>query len=138
VVADNVAQPRFYTLLLTVYAALALLLAATGLYGVLAYSVSRRQRELGIRLALGATGPAVLRLVLGQAMRLIGAGVVLGLAGAAGLTRLIASQLYQTQPVDPVTFAAAAGVMTAVAAVATWIPARRAVRVDPAIALRNE
>lgn len=138
VVADNVSQPRFYTLLLTVYAALALLLAATGLYGVLAYSVSRRQRELGIRMALGATGPAVLRLVFGQSTRLIGAGVVLGLAGSVGLTRLIASQLYETQAVDPLTFAAAAGVMVVVAAVATWIPARRAVRVDPAIALRSE
>jgi predicted permease len=138
VVADNVAQPRFYTLLLTVYAGLALVPAATGLYGVLAYTVGRRQRELGIRMALGATGPAVQRLVLGQAMRLTGAGVVLGLAGSMGLTRLIASQLYETRPNDPVTFAAAAAVMIAVAAVATWIPARRAVRVDPAIALRSE
>ncbi len=138
VVADNVSQPRFYTLLLGIYAALALVLAATGLYGVLAYAVNQRKQEIGIRMALGAGGAAVFRLVLAQAMRLIGAGVAIGLAGSWGLTRLIASQLYRTPATDPLTFAAAAAVMIAVAAAATWLPARRAVKVDPAIALRSE
>ena len=138
VVADNVSQPRFYTLLLSVYAGLALILGATGLYGVLAYAVSQRRREIGIRMALGASEASVFRLVLVQALRLIGAGVALGLAGAWSLTRLIAAELYQTPAVDPVTFGAAAAVMVAVAAAATWLPARRAVQVDPAIALRSD
>jgi putative ABC transport system permease protein len=138
VVAENISQPRFYTLLLSIYAALALVLAATGLHGVLAYTVSQRKQEIGIRLALGATGAGVFRLVIAQAMRLMGTGVVLGLAGAWGLTRLIASELYQTPPVDPVTFIAVSLVMIAVGAAAAWIPARRAVKTDPAIALRSE
>jgi putative ABC transport system permease protein len=138
VVADSVSQPRFYTLLLSIYAALALLLAATGLYGVLAYSVSQRKREIGIRMALGAPGGEVFRLILSQSMRLVAAGVVIGLAGAWGLTRLIATELYRTPPVDPLIFGASATLMVAVAAIATWAPARRAVRVDPAIALRAE
>jgi ABC-type antimicrobial peptide transport system permease subunit len=138
VVADNVSQPRFYTLLLSIYAALALVLAATGLYGVLAYAVSQRRQEIGIRMALGASGAGVLRIVLGQALRLIGAGIIVGLAGAWGLTRLIASELYQTPASDPLTFAAVSVLMIAVAAIAALVPARRAVKVDPAIALRAE
>ena len=138
VVADSVSQPRFYTLLLSIYAALALVLAATGLYGVLSYAVSRRKREIGIRMALGASAGSVFRLVLGQSLRLVSGGILLGLAGAWGLTRLIAGELYRTPPADPATFAVAAGVMLAVAAAATWIPARRAVQVDPAIALHAE
>ena len=138
VVSENVSQSRFYTLLLGIYAALALVLAATGLYGVLAYTVNQRKREIGIRMALGATGGSVFRLVLAQALRLIGAGIAIGLAGSWGLTRLIASQLYRTPATDPLTFAAAATLMIAVGAAATWVPARRAVKVDPAIALRCE
>jgi len=138
VVSENVSQPRFYTLLLGIYAALALVLAATGLYGVLACTVNQRKREIGIRMALGATGGSVFRLVLAQALRLIGAGIAIGLAGSWGLTRLIASQLYRTPATDPLTFAAAAALMIAVGAAATWVPARRAVKVDPAIALRCE
>lgn len=138
VVADNVSQPRFYTLLLSIYAALAVVLAATGLYGVLSYTVNQRRQEIGIRIALGATGAGVFRLVLAQALRLIGAGVLLGIAGAWGLTRLIASELYRTPATDPVTFVSVALLMLAVAAVATLVPARRAVKVDPAIALRAE
>jgi predicted permease len=138
VVEENVSQPRFYTLLLGAYALLAVVLAATGLYGVLAYAVNQRRREIGIRMALGATGSDVLSMILSQSARLVGAGVVLGLAGAWALTRLIASQLYQTPATDIAAFAAAALAMAAVAAAATWLPARRAVKVDPAQALRSD
>jgi putative ABC transport system permease protein len=138
VVSANVSQPRFYTLLLGIYAAIALLLAATGLYGVLSYAVSQRLREIGIRLALGASRPSIFRLVMGHAMTLAGIGTLLGLAGSWALTRLIAAQLYHTQATDPVTFAAVAALMIAVAAAATYVPARRALKVDPAIALHSE
>jgi predicted permease len=138
VVAANVSQPRFYTLLLGIYAAIALLLAATGLYGVLAHTVSQRAQEIGIRMALGAPRRSILRLVLTHALLLVSAGVVLGLGGALALTRLISAQLYNTTPTDPVTFAAVSVLMIAVAAAAAYVPARRAVRVDPMVALRCE
>jgi len=138
VVSGNVSQPRFYTLLLGIYAAIALLLAATGLYGVLSYAVSQRLREIGIRLALGASRRSIFRLVMGQALTLVGIGTLLGLAGSWVLTRLIASQLYRTQPTDPLTFAVVAALMIAVALAATYVPARRALKVDPAIALHAE
>jgi len=138
VLMENVSQPRFYTLLLSIYAGLALLLAGTGLYAVLAYAVNQRRQEIGIRMALGAGAGGVLRMVLKEAMRLIGAGVVIGLAGSWGLTRFIRSQLYQTAPADPAIFTIAPLLMILIAALAAWIPARRAMRVDPAIALRSE
>ena len=138
VVSGNVSQPRFYTLLLGIYAAIALLLAATGLYGVLSYAVSQRLREIGIRLALGASHRSIFHLVMRQALTLVGIGTLLGLAGSWALTRLIASQLYRTQATDPVTFAAVAALMIGVALAATCIPARRALKVDPAIALHAE
>jgi putative ABC transport system permease protein len=138
VVSGNVSQPRFYTLLLAIYAGIALLLAATGLYGVLSYAVSQRRQEIGIRLALGASRRSVFRLVMGHALRLVGFGTLLGLAGSWALTRLIAAQLYRTQATDPATFAAVAGLMVAVALAATYIPVRRALKVDAASALRAE
>jgi predicted permease len=138
VVSGNVSQPRFYTLLLGIYAAIALLLAATGLYGVLSYAVSQRLREIGIRLALGASRRSIFRLVMGHALTLVGLGTLLGLAGSWALTRLIAAQLFRTQATDPATFAAVAGLMIAVALAATYVPARRALKVDPAIALHAE
>ena len=138
VVSANVSQPRFYTLLLGIYAAIALLLAATGLYGVLSYAVSRRQQEIGIRLALGASQWSVFRLVMQEALTLVGIGTALGLAGSWALTRLIAAQLYRTQATDPLTFAAVAALMLAVALAATYLPASRALQVDPATALRAE
>ena len=137
VVSATVSQERFYTLLLGIYAAIALLLAATGLYGVLSYAVSRRLPEIGIRLALGASRRDVFRLVMGHALMLVAAGTVLGLAGSWALTRLIAAQLYRTQATDPATFAAVAALMLALALAATCLPARRALKVDPATALRN-
>jgi putative ABC transport system permease protein len=136
VVGASVSQPRFYTLLLGIYAAIALLLAATGLYGVLSHAVSQRLREIGIRVALGASWATVFRLVMGHALTLVSIGTMLGLAGSWALTRLIAAQLYHTQATDPATFAAVAGLMIAVALAATYLPARRALKVDPASALR--
>jgi predicted permease len=138
VVSDNVSRPRFYTLLLAVFAAIAVVLAATGLYGVLAQTVRQRAREIGIRLALGAPRGSIFRLVLGQALLLAVAGVVLGIAGSLALTRLLAAQLYQTAPGDAGTFVEVSGLMLAIAAVSTYLPARRAVRVDPATALHFE
>ena len=138
VLSANVAQPRFYTLLLGIYAALALLLAATGLYGVLSYAVSQRLREIGIRLALGAGRRNIFGMVMGHALLLVSTGILLGLAGSRALTRLIAAQLYRTQATDPAAFAAVAALMIALALAATFVPARRALKVDPAIALRSE
>ena len=138
VIADNVSQPRFYTLLLGVYASLAVVLAAAGLGGVLSYSVSRRTREIGVRIALGASRGVVYRLVAVEALGLVSAGIVLGLAGSLALTRLIASQLYQTAPTDAATFAVVAPAMILVAAAATFFPARRAASIEPMIALRCE
>jgi putative ABC transport system permease protein len=137
VVSANVSQPRFYTLLLGIYAAIALVLAATGLYGVLSCAVSQRRQEIGIRLALGASRWSVFRLVMRQSLTLAGIGTLLGVAGSWALTRLIAAQLYRTQATDPATFAAVAALMAAVALAATCVPARRALQVDPAGALRS-
>ena len=114
VVTGNVSQPRFYTLLAGIYAAIALLLAATGLYGVLSHLVSQRRREIGVRLALGASHGDIFRLVMGRALMLAVTGTLLGLAGSWALTRLIAAQLYRTRATDPATFAAVAALMIAV------------------------
>jgi putative ABC transport system permease protein len=136
--AKELAGPRFNMLLLVIFAGLALVLATVGLYGVIAYSVSQRTREMGIRLALGAGRPAVLRLVMSQGARLTIAGVVAGLVGAAGLTRWMASMLYGVQALDPLTFGLVGMVLGVVAVVATYFPARRATKVDPVVALRAE
>jgi putative ABC transport system permease protein len=136
--ATELASPRFNMSLLVVFAGLALVLATVGLYGVIAYSVSQRTREMGIRLALGAGQPAVLRLVMSQGVRLTIAGLVVGLAGAAALTRVMASMLYGVSPLDPATFVLVGAVLGLVAAGASYFPARRATRVDPVVALRAE
>jgi putative ABC transport system permease protein len=138
VVAGTVAEPRFQTLLVASFAALALGLAAIGLYGVIAYSVAQRGHEIGIRMALGASAREVLVLVLreGLVLSLLGAG--LGVAGAAALTRLMVSMLVGVTPRDPLAFASASALLIAVATVATYVPARRALRVDPMTALRAE
>jgi putative ABC transport system permease protein len=138
VVRQSAARPRFYALLLAVFAALAVVLAAAGLYGVLSYAVSRQTREIGIRMALGASGAMVFRDVIRGAFALVLAGVALGICGSLALTRLIANQLYRTTPTDPETFAAVAFVLLAAGALAAFVPARRAVRVDPSVALRGE
>jgi putative ABC transport system permease protein len=132
------AQPRFRTTLIALFAALALLLAGIGIYGVISYTVTQRSYEIGIRLALGAGARDVLRLVIGQGLRPALLGVALGLAGALGLTRLMKSLLYEVSATDPLTFVVIALLLVLVALLACWIPARRATKVDPMIALRCE
>jgi putative ABC transport system permease protein len=129
---------RFRTTLLTAFAGVALLLAALGIYGVLAYFVSQRARELGIRLALGARPGEIFRLVVGQGMRPVAIGAVVGLIAAAGLTTFMQSLLFGVKPVDPPTFAVAIATLAAISFVACAVPARRATRVDPIVALRDE
>jgi putative ABC transport system permease protein len=138
VVSISVAQPRFRTVMLAAFSILALVMASIGIYGVMNYLVIQRTREFGIRLSVGAMQRDVLRLVLGRAVVLIGSGLGLGLAGAVVLARLIASLLYSVRPLDPLTFAAVPLLLSAVALTASYIPARRATRVDPMIALRYE
>ncbi len=137
-VSESVAQPHFSSLLLGIFAGLALALAAVGLYGVIAYSVVQRTHEFGVRMALGAERQDVLRMVLGQGIVLTLAGVGIGVAGALALTRFLGSLLFGIRPNDPATFAAVLLVMTVVALLASYIPARRATRVDPMVALRYE
>ena len=138
VMADASAPQRFSTVLLGAFAAGALLLAAIGLYGMLAFGVARRTREIGVRLALGATRREVLGLVVRQGMTLTLAGLGLGMVGALGATRLIRGLLYQTEPLDPVTFASVPGILAVVALLACYLPARRAASVEPMAALRAE
>ena len=138
VVADATAEPRFYALVIGVFAAVALLLAAVGIYGVMSYSVSRRTQEIGIRMALGAKPDDVIKSVVKQGALLAAAGVGTGLIGALALTRLMARLLYGVRPSDPVTFAVVAILLSTVAVFASYIPARRAAKVDPMVALRYE
>jgi len=137
-ISASVAQPRFRTLILLAFSMLALVMASIGIYGVMNYLVTQRTREFGIRISVGATQGDVLRLVLGRAAELIGAGTCLGLAGSAFLVRLIAKLLFGTAPLDPLTFAAVPILLATVAFIASYLPARRATRVDPMIALRCE
>ncbi|MCP3137914.1 ABC transporter permease [Pyxidicoccus xibeiensis] len=138
VTAEAVTRPRLLAMMLGLFAVLGLALAAVGIYGVLAYTVSQRQRELGVRLALGAQPADVLRLVLKSGMALAGAGVAMGAVGALGLSRVMGSILYGVAPHDPLTFGAVTALLLAVALLACLIPARRAMRVDPAVTLRGE
>jgi putative ABC transport system permease protein len=131
-------QRRLSMILLGVFAGIALLLATIGIYGVMSYSVTQRTRELGIRMALGAERPRVLALVVGQGMALAGIGVAIGLAAAFALTRLLASQLYGVTASDPATFGVVAGLLASVALMASLVPALRATRVDPVVALRDD
>ena len=138
VVAKTLSPQRFNLVLLGIFAAVALLLAAVGIYGVIAYSVTQRTHEIGVRVAVGAQPHHVIELVLGESGRLVAAGTLIGLAGAAVLTRFMSSMLFGVTARDPLTFIAVAALLGAVALVASYIPARRALRVDPMIALRHE
>jgi putative ABC transport system permease protein len=133
-----VAQPRLTTQFTGFFAALALLLTAVGIYGVLAYSVTQRIHEMGIRMALGASRGEILKLVVGQGMKLVLSGLVVGLVVSLGVTRLLASLLFGTSARDPLTFAAVTLLLIVVALLAAYVPARRAAMVDPIVALRYE
>jgi putative ABC transport system permease protein len=132
------ARPRFYAMLLSIFAATALLLTAIGIYGVMAYSVSQRTSEIGIRIALGAGRNSIFRLVVGQAMAIVGISLAIGLIGALAATRLLNSLLFGVGASDPFTFVGIMLLVSVVAFIAAWLPARRAMRVDPIIALRAE
>lgn len=138
VLAEGISRQNFNMLLLSIFAAIALLLAAIGIYGIMAYSVEQRTQELGIRMALGASRTSMLALIVKQGMKLAGIGVLAGLAVSYGLARLLSSLLYGVKASDPVTFGVVAMMLTFVAFLATYVPARRAMRVDPVVALRYE
>jgi putative ABC transport system permease protein len=137
-VAESVAQPRFRTVLLALFAVSATLIATCGLYGLMAYAVTQRRREIGVRMALGADRREVLRLVLSRALRIVGLGLVVGLVGAAGVTRVLQTFLFGVTPTDPIAFTIVTLLLIAVGLMAAWLPARRAARIDPWAALRAE
>jgi len=137
-VAASLTRQRFYALMLGIFAAIAAALGAIGTYGVLAYAVARRTNEIGIRMALGAQRGDVLRLVLSRGVILAVIGIVLGLAGAAGLSRSLTVMLYGLTPLDPRTYAAVTGLFAVVTALASYVPARRAATIDPMNAIRCE
>jgi putative ABC transport system permease protein len=136
--SESIARPRFYAVLLAIFAGVAGTIAAIGIYGMLAYSVTRYTREIGIRMALGAQRREVLALVLRQGLVLTAIGIIVGLAGAAGLTRYLQGMLFGLTPLDPMTYAAVAMAFAAVATIASYLPARRATKIEPLIALRHE
>jgi putative ABC transport system permease protein len=137
VVSESMARPRFYTSLLALFAGLALVLAAVGIFGVMSYSVTQRAREISIRMALGAHRGSVIRMIVGRSMALAALGLLAGMAGAAALATIIRSQLYNVQPMDPITIGAVVLVLAATAFAASYLPARRAASLDPGAALRE-
>ena len=138
VISESTARQNFNMLLLTIFAATALLLAALGIYGLMSYSVEQRTQEIGIRVALGASGSDMLRMVVRHGLVLAGIGLAVGLASAFALTRFIATMLFGVQATDPMAFGAVVATLAAVAWIAIYIPARRATRIDPLVALRYE
>jgi putative ABC transport system permease protein len=138
VISESVAPRRLNMLLLGIFAGLALVLAAVGIYGVISYSVSQRTREIGIRMALGASHTSVLRLVVGEGMILAVIGVTIGVVASFFLTRLMSTLLFGVSTTDPITFVAISLLLTSVSMVASLVPARRAMKVDPMVALRYE
>jgi ABC-type antimicrobial peptide transport system permease subunit len=138
IIDRNVVDRRQQMILLGAFAALALVLASIGLYGVLSYAVTQRSREIGLRMALGATGSSVVRMVVRHGLLLTGIGIAIGLAGSWAATRSLKNLLYGVSATDPVTFAEVAALLTLIALAACWIPARRASQVDPITVLREE
>jgi putative ABC transport system permease protein len=138
VVARSLFNQRLTTGVMLIFGAVALLLATVGLFGLISYAVSQRTHEFGIRLALGANTRDVLRLVIGQGLKLAGAGLLIGLAGGFALMQVMKTLLFGVSPADPMTFAASALLLLAVSLIACWIPARRAAKVDPLVALRHD
>jgi putative ABC transport system permease protein len=136
--SDSLSRRRFNLVLLSVFAAVALLLAAVGIYGVISYAVSQRTHEIGIRVAVGAHSTDILRLIVGQAMVLTLVGIMIGIGAALALTRLMESLLFDVSTTDPLTFVTISGVLATVALAASFVPALRATGVDPMIALRYE
>ena len=134
---DATTQQRLQMMLLSVFSAIALILALVGVYGVMACVVVQRQHEIGVRMSLGAQRRQMLGMILGQAMKLSAVGICLGLAAAYGLTRMLRSLLFEISPTDPLTFFVVPCVLAGAAFFGSWLPARRAVRVDPIIALRT-
>jgi ABC-type antimicrobial peptide transport system permease subunit len=137
-ITDSVAAPRLQTILLGAFGALALVLACIGIYGVLAYAVSQRTREMGVRLALGAAPGNILRQILRDGLRLAALGLLFGFGASLILTRYLETLLYSVRPTDPTVFASAIATLLAVAAAACYVPARRAAQVDPMVVLREE
>jgi putative ABC transport system permease protein len=138
ILADSIARQRFSMLLLAIFAGVALVLAAVGIYGVMSYSVAQRTHEIGIRMALGAQTGSVLKLAVGYGMKLVGIGIVIGLIAAFALTRVMSTLLFGVTATDPATFTLISLLLICVAAIASYVPARRATKVDPMIALRYE
>jgi ABC-type antimicrobial peptide transport system permease subunit len=132
------AQTSFTMVMLAIAASVALVLGVVGIYGVIAYSAAQRTREIGIRVALGAQASDVRRMILAQGMMLTGVGIGIGLIGALGVTRVLRALLYETSPTDPLPFAGVILLLAASALLACWVPARRAMRADPIVALRCE
>jgi putative ABC transport system permease protein len=137
-VADTLQGTRFNTILLGLFAAVALALATVGIYGVVSWNVSQRTQEIGIRQALGADRASVVRLIIGQSMRVVGLGLMIGLLGALAVAYALRSQLHEISYHDPATFVAVLLLLAVSALLACWIPARRATKVDPMVALRTE
>jgi putative ABC transport system permease protein len=137
-VASSIAQPRFRTLLLTIFAAIALFLAAIGIYGLMSYTVTQRTREIGLRMALGSRPVDIFRLLIGNGLRVTLMGIVVGAIATTILTRYLESMLFQVRTYDPVTLGAMVVLLLVIAATACFIPARRATRVEPLIALRQD
>jgi ABC-type antimicrobial peptide transport system permease subunit len=138
VLDDSLAPARLSMRLIGAFAVVALITAALGVFGVLSFVVAQRTREMGIRMALGAAPRDVRRLVIGYGGRLAAAGLALGLAGSFALTRLIATMLFGVAPTDPLTFSAVSVILLGIGVLASWLPARRATRIDPIVALRSE
>jgi putative ABC transport system permease protein len=136
--AQNVAQPRFRALLISEFATMALALAVIGVFGVMSYAVSQRTAEIGLRVALGATPRQILWLLFGRGLAVIGIGLAVGLFGAALTTRVLATLLFEIKPTDPVTYVGVAALLAMTSLVAVYVPASRATRVDPLVALRCE